>query len=180
MNNQSRRISIVFLIGLFLFQFPVIVHADEFDLSPTPAPIDYQLPYPGLLPDHPFYFFKQLRDSWGSFFVSGPLHKAEYDLDQADKQVEASLMLVDQKKPDLAQKTLADAIISFDSAIEKATAAKKQGIDISEFTKKLVLANRKHQEVVKGLAKNNPKKFTDLSKKVEEVGKKVKTIQPQK
>ena len=31
-------------------------------VSPTPVPVAYQLPFPGLLPDNPLYFLKTMRD----------------------------------------------------------------------------------------------------------------------
>lgn len=151
------------------------------EMSVTPTPIAYQLPYPGLLPDHPFYFLKQFRDDVVGFFTSNALEKAGYVLHQADKRIEATMMLVDKKKNDeLALATFDKAILYFEEAIEKTLAAKQQGMDITEMNDKLLDANRKHQEVTKNLVKKNPKLFDQRAKKLEELGKKVRAMQKKK
>src|SRR5205823_3865940 len=70
-------------------------------MSPTPTPaqtVDYTLPYPGLLPDNPLWPVKAFRDKSISMFISDPMKKAEFDLLQADKRVNASLYLFNQSK----------------------------------------------------------------------------------
>lgn len=59
--------------------------------SPTPvseqAPQEYVLPYPGILPDHPLYFLKALRDRILEALIVDPQRKAEFYLLQADKRL---------------------------------------------------------------------------------------------
>src|SRR3989344_1770388 len=71
--------------------------------------VDYDLPYPGLLPDHPLYFLKMMRDSAIGFLISDPLKKAEFDLLQADKRLNSGLYLLHNdkdKNAELAQSTI--------------------------------------------------------------------------
>jgi len=116
----------------------------------VPTPVDYTLVYPGLLPDSPFYWLKTWRDKITGFFISGPLKKAEFDLLQADKHIQAAHLLVVQKKRrmDLVTKTLANTDYYFNQAIVKAGMAKQEGIDNREFLKKLKKANLKYQQVL--------------------------------
>lgn len=175
----GRIIGIILLV--VLSPVSLISAQTEEELIVTPTPVDYQLPYPGLLPDHPFYFLKQARDDLFGFFASNALKKAEYNLHQADKRIEASIMLLDKKNnADLAAMTFDQSITYFEEAIEKTIAAKQQGMETTDIVKQLTLANLKHQEVTKNLVKKNPEKFDKKAKKLEELGKKVKTFQKQK
>src|SRR5580692_5886046 len=72
----------------------------------APSQVDYQLPYPGLLPDNPLYFLKMIRDNLTAFFIGKPLDKAQFDLLQSDKDVQSGYLLVTQEagKGDLALK----------------------------------------------------------------------------
>src|SRR5258708_10869324 len=93
--------------------------------TPTPTPIDYQLPYPGMLPNNPLYFLKVFRDNMTSFFLSKPLDKANFDLLQSDKNVQASYLL--GGKTVLALQTFSQGQDYFDQAITQTKNAKKQG-----------------------------------------------------
>ncbi|HSW97310.1 MAG TPA: hypothetical protein VLF89_05800, partial [Candidatus Saccharimonadales bacterium] len=76
----------VVLISLFTTAQAVSVFATDTDptsmddVSPSISPIitmenkqiQYDLPYPGLLPDNPLYSLKVLRDKIVEFFISDP------------------------------------------------------------------------------------------------------------
>ncbi len=119
--------------------------------SQTVTQIDYQLAYPGMLPDNPLYFLKVFRDQLTSFFLSKPLDRAQFDLLQSDKNVEASYLLMTQQvgKNELAITTLSQGQNDFSSAIDQIAAAKKQGYSILEMSKKLDLSNQKHMQIIK-------------------------------
>src|SRR5438552_3561844 len=92
------------LTSCFLLLNPAFARADEMSSSSAEvARVDYQLAYPGLLPDHPLYFLKAARDKVYAFFISSPVKKAEFDLLQADKRVESSYLLIQKGKVDLAE-----------------------------------------------------------------------------
>jgi len=80
-----------------------------FSLEPTfaqsPTPVKYDLPYPGILPDHPLYKLKVLRDKITTFLISDPTKKAQYHLLLADKRLVMARMLVDKDKIELAKET---------------------------------------------------------------------------
>ncbi|MBI3366077.1 hypothetical protein HY041_00415 [Candidatus Roizmanbacteria bacterium] len=149
----------------------------ETTITPTAVSkkVDYQLPYPGLLPDNPLYFTKVLRDAIVDFLISDPLKKADFYLLQADKRLNAGAYLLKVKKD---KKTLAESTISkgenyFEKALVKTTDAKRQGMDIKDISSRLWTSSKKHQEVLKELnfetllkrAKNFEKQAKELMSK---------------
>lgn len=167
------------VFALIVFLLPITtLYAQE---KPTPTPSDYSLPYPGLLPNQPFYFLKASRDRVQSFFISNPVKKAEFDLLQADKRMQASLMLAqNQNNITLADSTVSKAENYFEEAITKVAEAKRQGMNVSEITKKLSQANIKHQEVINLIEKKaGEKKKAIIAKekaRAQQLGKKVKSL----
>lgn len=120
-------------------------------LTPTPkAVIDvqYDLPYPGILPDSPLYFLKALRDNIIGFFISDPVKKADYELLMADKRLVSAKALFDEGKTDLAFTTLSKSGNYFDQAIQEAATAKQQGENVGPTISRLILAAQKHQEII--------------------------------
>jgi hypothetical protein len=175
---------IVLLFCLFFMTVAAIpVHADDNAPlpSPTPSPSDYQLPYPGLLPDNPLYFLKSFRDNVMGFFIGKPLDKADFMLLQSDKQVSASDILVTKEnKVDLAASTFSQAQDYFDEAIEQTAAAHKQGMNITEMTKKLADAHQKHSQVLddimQPLQDSDKKKFQTEHDKEKKFAKMIKAL----
>lgn len=47
--------------------------------------LEYFLPAPGMLSDHPLYFLKQIRDSILEYLITDPVKKVEFDILLADK-----------------------------------------------------------------------------------------------
>ena len=122
--------------------------------GPTP-PVDYQLPYPGLMPDNPLYFLKAARDKIAGFLISDPLKKAGFDLLLADKRLNGALYLFNKKKIKLAQTSASKAENYFGLAIEKAKEAKKEGRDTADLLRRLKESSKKHQEVLQKLGETS-------------------------
>jgi len=149
------------ILALFIaVQIPFVTAYAQIAVSPArtssaAGTIDYQLAYPGLLPDNPLYFLKVIRDNLTAFFVSKPLDKASFDLLQSDKEVEASYLLVTQEqgKNDLALRTITQSQDYFADAIKQTTHAKQQGYSIMDMSKKLQEANRKHLQIVQAIGR---------------------------
>ena len=138
------------IIILLLFSSTVNnVFAQDIVLpNPSAINVEYELPYPGILPDNPLYFLKAVRDNVLGFFISDPLKKADFQLLQADKRLAASKVLLDEKKYDLAITTLSKSGNYFDKAISKAAQAKSQGQNADSVIAKLLQASKKHQQVI--------------------------------
>lgn len=144
--------------------------------------INYELPYPGMLPDNPLYFLKAIRDQLTAFFLSKPLDKAQFDLLQSDKNVEASYLLVTQEvgKTSLSSQTFSQGEEDFSEAIDQTAAAKKQGYSISDISKKLDLSNQRHLQVLKEIeqqvGKKNTQPFESELSTMEAFAKKINTL----
>ncbi len=123
------------------------------------AGVDYQLPYPGILPDSPFYIFKLTRDNIVEFFISNPIKKAEFDIDKADVRMSAAFYLAEQKKSlNLIEPAINSAENYFRKALSNTKQAKAQGMDVGGVVKRQVRANLKYQEVINEIEKKIDKK----------------------
>ena len=76
------------LVGL-VFVSPALAKTPTPTSMPAPSEhkVEYLLPYPGILPDHPLYFLKTLRDRILEALIVDPLRKSEFYLLQADKRL---------------------------------------------------------------------------------------------
>lgn len=122
-------------------------------LTPTPTGVEYQLPYPGLLPDNFFYKLKTLRDKVIEFLISDPLKKTEFDILQADKRYNAGLYLYHQSplKEDIITSTFSKADNYMEEAVSQSQLAKKQGEDNKDYLGKILVSNQKHQEILNSI-----------------------------
>lgn len=141
------------------------VEAASTTLSPTPTIVKYDLAYPGILPDNPFYKLKVLRDKISAAIISDPLKKIDFYLLQADKGILASAMLVDKNKIELAKQTALKAennmtLLTYQFGQVPAKP------DNSLFDR-LKKASLKHQEVLISLSKRvtqkDAKTFLDVA-----------------
>ncbi len=107
--------------------------------------VDYYLPYPGILPDHPMYWLKMVRDKVQLWLTTKTESKAEKLLLYADKRLGAGWALVEGGKVSLGVTTLTKA----EKYLEQAMMLSSE-LDESktEFREKLSKAARKHQEVI--------------------------------
>lgn len=147
-----------------LFHQPVIaisasnsMYAQVKGPIPTPIPpqrVEYILPYPGMLPDHPLYVLKNLRDTVIEVLIADPITKAEFYILQADKKLNMSITLVGLGKSIQAQEVLTQALASRTQAVALLEITVKSGKQIPAFvTEKLTLSLRKHQEVLTDMKK---------------------------
>lgn len=176
---------VVFLAILSFFLFSSNSFAQENSSSDSAqTAVDYILPYPGLLPDSPIYFFRATRDRIVSFLISDPLKKAEFDLLQADKRLAAGVYLANKNKYDLANSTISKGENYFESALVKAEEAKKQGLAVDSIASNLYHSSLKHQEVLKEMEKKTKgdlrAKFSAEVKRAAGFEKKAKLILSQK
>lgn len=183
-----KKLKLLFIVAVFVIGSTSVARAQELvltstpEVSVTPAAVGYQLPYPGLLPGHPFYQLKIFRDKLMSILISNPVKKAEFDLLQSDKRFEAAHVLVLKGKIDVAKNTLSKAQNYFEEAIDKAADARKEGMDIHALATRLALADEKHREVLKTMEEKvgpgGKKKFMDEKNREAELTKKVKQLKP--
>jgi len=127
---------------------------EEVEATPSSATeteegkIDYYLPYPGVLPDHPLYFLKMIRDRIELFFTTQPLKRAEKLLHYADKRIGAAQALVEGNKVRLGMTTATKAEKYLERAINQEEKASGEGIETRSFLEKLAKACLKHEEIL--------------------------------
>lgn len=123
-------------------------------IAAMPAVVKYDLAYPGILPDHPLYKLKVLRDKISEALILDPLKKIEFYLLQADKGILASAILVDKNKIDLAAQTALKAENNYTLLAGELNNLLKR--PNKSFFDKLETANLKHQEVLQKLSERVP------------------------
>ncbi len=150
-------------ICLLAFTLLIFLLSFSFISSPVYAAseINYELPYPGLLPDSPLYFLRVTRDRVVSFLISSPLKKAEFDLLQADKRLNAGLSLLDKGKTALALSTVSKAENYFEESVNGVEEADREGMNTSSLKGKMKLAIIKHREVLESLAQKAKQSFKE-------------------
>ena len=117
--------------------------------SETDINIDYVLPYPGrVLPDHPLWAVKALRDRLWLLVSVNSSRKAELYLLFADKRLASSKILFEKGKPDLAFSALTKAEKYLELARLKDEENRKAGMDTRQFLTRLVNSALKHREVL--------------------------------
>lgn len=133
------------------------------ELTPTLTPgtqatqspiIKYDLAYPGILPDHPLYKLKVLRDKISVALINNPQKRIEFYLLKTDKGILATAMLVDKNKIALAEETALKAENNYTLLTNELYNLPKK--PDSRFFKKLKDASLKHQEVLNSLLKRVP------------------------
>jgi hypothetical protein len=154
MNSKQIILSVIIFFFAVYFQLAT-AYAQEASSTASPsATVDYQLPYPGMLPDNPLYFLKAFRDGLTSLFINKPLDRANFDLLQSDKDVEASYLLITNQegKTDLAFQTFSQAQDYFDQSIIETQSAEKQGYSTQDLKRNLMLSDQKHEQILEAIA----------------------------
>jgi len=139
---------------------------------------DYFLAYPGLLPDHPLYFLKMVRDRIWLWLTNNSLKKAELLLLFADKRLGAAKALIEGNKVELGVSTMTKGEKYLERAIAQGKMAAEKGEDAQAFLAKLSQATLKHQEVLTELVNKVPESFKEsLGKAVSNTQKSYEQIQ---
>lgn len=109
----------------------------------------YQLPYPGLLPGHPLFLFKAIRDDILIFTTRDNFKKAKLYLHLSDKNISIALALINEGKEQGAIEQLRSAESRFLQIPPILQNIKDQGGEYSsEFILDLNQSNQKHKEAI--------------------------------
>jgi hypothetical protein len=150
-------------IGLFLaaLLFPTMIFAATAttaavpDVSPTPAPVQYELPYPGMLPNNPLYFLKQARDWILDKLITDPVKKTEFYILQGDKRLAMGIQLSANGSGALSEQIISKGEKYMNNAVQTLLAFKAQGKDVPAYiTDHLSQALAKHAEVLTAQIQN--------------------------
>lgn len=150
------------LLVIAVFVYTVLVSAPALAQTPTstqsasvsPTPVmekvDYELPYPGMLPDNPLYNIKALRDKIIEFLISSPFKKAEFYLLSSDKRFNSGYYLIKKDKDDLGVLYISKSNNYMNMAIEQGHKAQEPGESILKTMKKSIA---KHTELINEVVK---------------------------
>lgn len=119
--------------------------------------VEYYLVYPGMLPDHPFYKIKMIRDQIWLALTTEPIKRTELLLLFADKRIGAGEVLIKGNKVELGMSTLTKGVKYFERAVSEESKAKQKGRNTNQTADKLRKASLKYDEVLTELGeKVNP------------------------
>lgn len=149
--------------------------AEEATEAAKSSGVEYYLPYPGILPGHPLYPIKMLRDRILSFFITDPVKKAEFYLLMADKRLNAGQFLVRYGKQQLGEQTMSKGEKYFIQAVDMTKTAGEKGKDIKPLVERMEKAALKHEEILTEIIEKGP---SDIKSEVEVTLKMVKDLQP--
>lgn len=153
-SNVMKKALLILIILLLFSNSSKALAKDEATQAAEIIQVEYELPYPGILPDNPLYYLKAIRDNLLKFFITDPLRKTEFDLLQSDKRLGAAKSLLAKGKAELAITTLSKSGNYFDDAISQIQIARKQGKDIKPLLDNLLNSSKKHQQIIKEMEKN--------------------------
>lgn len=137
------------LMGLTLLMFSLFV---PFVHGVTLPSVEYTLPYPGILPDHPLYFFKTIRDAILEFLIVDPVRKSEFYILQADKRLVMAQTLVGSGKETLVTHSVQKAGEYEGKAYGVLSSIKSSGRQVPPYViDTYVLSLRKHIEELTAL-----------------------------
>lgn len=126
-----------------------IAQSEDMAASSAPSVVEYALPYPGILPDHPLYMFKKLRDQILERLISDPVRKMEFYMLQADKGVNTAVFLAAKQNDTLSDESLRLAQVHLAKAVEKAKELKEQGKEVPPYmVERFGNALRKYESVM--------------------------------
>lgn len=148
---------IFFFVFLFFGIFPPRTVAQTTPAIASPSAkssIEYDLPYPGLLPGHPLYPIKWWRDRILLFFTRDQAQKSSLLLLLADKKLAMVLRLLESEKQELAAQTVGESQEHILEGSKQLITLKQKNTLPVGLAEKFDVASRKHEEILTGLEKN--------------------------
>ncbi len=142
----------IFIISAFLRIF--LTPAVFAQKPPTTA---YQFPWPGILPDHPLYKLKVLRNKIIAKIIYSPVKLIEFDLLMADKTLYAGKLLLEKGKGDLAKETALKGENYFSILVsDYARAKQKSEVIPGQLRSRIAWAYEAHQQLISYLGQKAP------------------------
>ncbi len=108
----------------------------------------YDLPYPGVLPDSPLWPVKDLRDRLIGLFIFDPVAKGHYEVRLADKKLAMAQVLINSGQKELGEKALTWAADGYNRAVDKVEEAKLKKLKYETLISRLSLFASKYNDSV--------------------------------
>lgn len=165
---------LVLVIGWGVLARPVLAQEKlEFEIAEG-TEIEYDLPWPGVLPDHPLYWLKMIRDRIWGFLIRDPLKKSQWCLLMADKRIWAAQLLIDKGKFGLVVSTVTKAEKYLERAVSRAYQAEEMGKGDKIFFEKIAKASLKHEEILQEILDKAPEELKTVIEETLEYPKSAK------
>ena len=166
-----KKILFVFVLLFGILMMPTFAWANI--VAPAVKEVEYLLPYPGVLPGHPLYGLKVLRDRILDVLIVDPIRRAEFYILQADKRLNMSIFLVARGKSVLAEQVVSKGEKYMIQAVNGLLAVKTSGKEVPGYMMdRLEKSLAKHVEELETLiAKTNDPAKAGLSGTLEIVKK---------
>lgn len=133
--------------------------------SPQVAKVNYDLPYPGMLPDNPLYFLKGIRDKIIEILISDPVKKGEFYLLSSDKRLNSGYYLIEKGKDEMGVLYISKSNNYMHMAVAELQKSGTRGKDMFSTLKTSI---KKHEEVMQNSLKKVDKKYTtELTNEIE-------------
>ena len=118
--------------------------------------VDYYLPYPGILPDHPLYWLKMIRDRARLWLTKNPTQRFQRLLLYADKRVGAAEALVEGGQSSLGVSTATKAEKYLEQTANQFKELKSLDKATPELKDSFFKASLKHEQVLKTILEKVP------------------------
>ncbi len=156
---MTRKFIVPILIAAILFLTLPIFYLANYSqtISLDKKNTVYELPYPGILPDHPLYFFKAVRDRIWVFSTRDNLKKVDVYILFSDKRAKMAQALSNKGKVDLAISTMSKSEKYFLKIPNLLKASKAQGVSPNqELLDEVRASNNIHKGIIQELLRNAP------------------------
>lgn len=120
------------------------------------SPIEYYLPYHGILPNHPLWSLKALRDKVWFSLTRDPIKKAQLLLLFSDKRLGMAGQLIKDGEGNLGVATAIKAEHYLKDAFDEYKKADKMGMDTADFLQRITRASLKHREALEQFLETGP------------------------
>lgn len=149
--------SLLVVLSLFVFFQRRALAVGDSTPAITSTEVRYELPYPGVLPDSPWYFFKIIRDGITLTVVRNEPERSFYEVFLADKKIAAAEKLLTKGKFPLAAVTAMKAEDLLRAAVSRDFDKKKH----SDLIAKIAVAKTKHREILRKIMSKYSSRETD-------------------
>lgn len=135
---------------------------------------DYELAYPGMLPDHPLYFLKAVRDGLVKFLINDDMKRARFSLLAGEKRIYSASYLIEKNKDQAAVTSiskgnnyLAESIV----AIENVRRSHSKNTDTKPFLYQFKASTKKLIQILESKNREVDSKYkSEFKKELERLG----------
>lgn len=139
------------VVVVFFWALTLTLAQESVPLKPssTPNPVNYALPYPGLLSDHPLFIFKKTRDLILTQLISNSIKKIEFRILLADKYLNMSIMLLERGNSKKSIESLQDSYAHLSNAYKGLSEIMPEDeLHRNNINDRFELSLRKYMEVI--------------------------------